>query len=133
MIFIDTNYFLRFLLSDVSSQHQEAKALLSKGAKGEVKLFTSLIVMFEIFWVFVASYHKTKPEVIEIMRNVNRLSFIRFEERGIIEEALDIFEVTSLEFEDCYNWAYARKHNMTEYASFDKKLVKVIRASEGDA
>lgn len=51
MIFVDTNYFLRFLLADQEEQHQTAKALFKKAAIGEVDLFTSLIVFFEVYWV----------------------------------------------------------------------------------
>jgi len=38
MTFVDTNYFLRFLLADVESQHQTAKELFRNAALGKVKL-----------------------------------------------------------------------------------------------
>ena len=51
MIFIDTNYFLRFLLADISSQHNQAKTIFKQAASGKISLFTSAVVIFEIYWV----------------------------------------------------------------------------------
>lgn len=126
MIFIDTNYFLRFLLNDVSSQHELVKELFKKGARGKEKLFTSTIVIFEVFWVLSSFYKKTKQETIKVLRGLLEMSFIKLEESLIFDRALDIYEESSLEFEDCYNIAYAKKNKMTEFASFDKKLVKYL-------
>lgn len=126
MTFVDTNYFLRFLLNDISNQHQQAKILFKKGAAGEVTLFTSVIVIFEVYWVMVATYDKTKAETIEILRNVLALSFIQLEARAVFERALDLFEEKSVELEDCYNLVYANKNNVTDFATFDKKLRKLV-------
>ena len=43
MIFVDTNYFLRFLLKDNKLQHRKAKQLMLDSAQGKLKLFTSII------------------------------------------------------------------------------------------
>ena len=62
MIFIDTNYLLRFLLKDIDSQYLEAKKLLLQAARGEKKVITSTIVFFELFWVLKSYYKKDKTE-----------------------------------------------------------------------
>ena len=56
MIFIDTNYFLRFLLKDNEKQFIEVKKLFEKAILGEIDLYTSLIVIFEIYWVLSSFY-----------------------------------------------------------------------------
>lgn len=126
MIFIDTNYFLRFLLDDVSLQNEKVKELFKKGAAGKEKLFTSTVVIFEVFWVLSSFYKKKKHETIKVLRGLLEMSFIKLEESLIFDSALDIYEESSLEFEDCYNIAYAKSNNMTKFASFDKKLVKYL-------
>lgn len=126
MIFIDTNYFLRFLLNDVVSQHQEVKELFKKGAIGKEKLFTSTIVIFEIFWVLSTFYKNSKQEILRVLRGLLEMSFIELEESLILQKALDIYEKSKLEFEDCYNITYAQNNNMTRFASFDKKLNKYL-------
>jgi len=126
MIFIDTNYFLRFLLDDVSSQNEKVKELFKQGAVGREKLFTSTIVIFEVFWVLSSFYKQKKEEIIKILRGLIGMSFINLAEAPIFDRALDIYEESSLEFEDCYNISYAKNNNMTKFASFDKKLVKYL-------
>jgi predicted nucleic-acid-binding protein len=126
MIFIDSNYFLRFLLDDVSLQNVKVKELFKKGAAGKEKLFTSTVVIFEIFWVLSSFYKKKKHEIIKVLRGLLEMSFIKLDESLIFDRALDIYEESSLEFEDCYNIAYAKNNNMTKFASFDKKLVKYL-------
>jgi predicted nucleic-acid-binding protein len=125
VIFVDTNYFLRFLLADIKDQHRQATLLFKKAARGEVKLFSSVIVFFEIYWVFSSFYGKDKKSLIESLRKVLSLSFVNFAERQILKDAVNLFAVKSVEFEDCFNLVYARKSKAKKIASFDKKLVRL--------
>lgn len=127
MTFVDTNYFLRFLLNDISAQHKKAKRLFEQGLNGNKDLFTSVIVFFELYWVFTSFYKKSKVEVIKILCNVLKLSFISFENLDIIEKALELFEDSSLELEDCYNIEFAKSKKYKEFATFDKRLSRLVR------
>ena len=60
MVFVDTNYFLRFLLKDIDNQFKEAKQLFLKSAQGDISLTTSVIVFFEVVWVLRKSFSKDK-------------------------------------------------------------------------
>lgn len=126
MIFVDTNYFLRFFLKDISSQHKKAKTLFQEGAEEKKKLFTNTIVFFEIYWVFSSTYQKNKREVIDILHNFLSLRFIQLEKRNILQESLSLFGKTNLELEDCYHLTYARTRNFTNFATFDQKLINAL-------
>ena len=127
MIFVDTNLFVRYFLKDVLSQFRQVEKLFSDGAKKKKKLFTSTIVIFEIYWLFGSFYEKTKGEVVEILKKTFSLDFIEFEEREILEKALNIFEVSSLDFEDCYNVVYAEERGAKGFRTFDKKLERYLK------
>ena len=127
MIFVDTNYFVRFFLGDIPFQHEKARSLFSEGAKGNKKLFTSTIVIFEIYWLFSSFYEKTKPEVIDILRNTLSLHFIEIREREIITNAIEIYGNSSLDFEDCYNILYSKKEKAKEFLTFDRKLGNFLK------
>lgn len=127
MIFVDTNYFARFLLKDVTSQYIEAEKLFKSGAQGKVKLVTSLVVLFEIYWLFKSFYGKTKPEIIEILQNVLSMNFIQFERSQEFKRALELFARTSLKLEDCYNIAFAKSEGINELKTFDKKLAREFK------
>lgn len=123
MIFVDTNYFLRFLLQDVSSQMQEAKQLFLKNAKGEISLATSIVVFFEVTWVLRKSFYKDKQALINSLMRVLDLK-VELEERVILVESIDLFKESNLSLEDCYNIVFARKQGIKTFKTFDIKLKK---------
>lgn len=123
-IFIDTNYFLRLLIGDIEKQSKAAKQIFRDGAAGKVKLFTSTIVFFEIYWVLSSFYQKKKTELIELLTNILKMSFINLEERELLQEAVKLFKKSNLDLEDSYNLVYAKRNNASKFISFDKKLTK---------
>jgi len=123
-VFLDTNYFLRFLLADVNAQHKKAKELFRKGSTGEVKLVTSIVVFFEIYWVLSSFYGKKKESVVEVLESLLEMSFIKWEARQLLVKTVDVFKSSGIELEDSYNLVFARENKISEMASFDKKLMR---------
>lgn len=122
MTFVDTNYFLRFLIHDDEKQYLVTRSLFEDGALGKVQLFTSLIVVFELKWVLSSFYRKKKQEVIDILTDILSMRFIQLEKSDSLKEAIILFKDTNLDFEDCYNLVYARKMEADSLATFDRKL-----------
>jgi len=135
MIFVDTNYFLRFLLSDIDEQNQlsdideqnqQAKKLFQSAALGKITLFTSLIVFFEVYWVLTSFYKKDKKEVARALKGVLEMSFIKIEERNLLPEVIGLFEKSDLGLEDTFNLAFAKKEKASSFKTFDIKLDKAF-------
>jgi len=125
MIFVDTNYFLRYLVDDNSTQHFETVKFFEKYSKKKKSLSTSVIVFFEIFWTLTNYYQRPKSEAIEILQKlVSKMAFIRFEKKEILEKSLDRAQKGTIGLEDCYNLEWANANDITDIASFDKKLVR---------
>lgn len=127
MTFVDTNYFLRFLLNDISKQHLEAKQLFLEASEGKAKLFTSIIVFFEIYWVFSSYYEKEKLEIVDGLQKILDLKFIILKERQILLNCLAHFKKTNFDLEDCYNFAYAKAKEAKAFKTFDIKLEKEFK------
>lgn len=127
MMFVDTNYFLRFLLADQEEQHKTAKALFKKAAAGAVDLFTSLIVFFEVYWVLSSFYKKDKKELIEKLEGLLSMTFITYQDRDVLAGAVRVFKETPLDLEDAYNLTYASKNGANELKTFDQQLQKVYK------
>ncbi|PIY71125.1 hypothetical protein COY88_02015 [Candidatus Roizmanbacteria bacterium CG_4_10_14_0_8_um_filter_35_28] len=126
MIFVDTNYFLRYFINDGSLQHQEAVSLFLAAGKGEKNLITSIIVVFEIFWILGSVYKLNKLKKISIIQDLLNMTFIKIEERNFLQKSLKIYKTTSLQIEDCYNLIYFYENKIKEMATFDKKLKKIV-------
>ncbi len=124
MMFIDTNYFLRFLLKDINPQHLEAKNLFLSASEGKTALITSIIVFFEIYWVLSSYYERNKTEAANVLEKVLSLNFIELEEREMLFRSLSLFRKTNLDLEDCYNVCYAKSKGIRSFKTFDKKLDK---------
>jgi len=122
MIFVDTNYFLRFLVKEDILQHRKAVKLFESAAKGNIKLFTSIVVFFEIYWVLTSFYKKEKAHVAELLREILRMNFIKYESGELLVQAVAIFQKTNLDLEDAYNLLYAKKLKAKKFLTFDKKL-----------
>ena len=126
MIFVDTNYFLAWLLEERDEQHRQAKDLFQAAAAGKKKLVSSVIVFFEVYWVLKSFYSKNKQEVMPVLNNLLKLSFIKWESRDLLVEAMVTFDKTSLDLEDSYNLAFIRKKKIKAVKTFDKQLLKKL-------
>ena len=124
MVFIDTNFFLRFFLKDIKDQYLKAKDIFVKGARRENELITSTIVVFEVFWVLSSFYHYSREEVSKIIKNILKMTFIQINERFLLLEALDIFDKTNLSLGDSYDIAFSRALGIKVFKTFDTKLGK---------
>ncbi len=127
MKFVDTNYFLRFLLNDINKQHLEAKRLFLEASEGKVKLFTSTIVFFEIYWVLSSYYEKNKQEVVEALQKILDLKFIALKERQILSNCLARFKKANFDLEDCYNVVCAKARVALDFKTFDVNLEKEFK------
>lgn len=127
MVFVDTNYFLRFLLKDIEEQARKAAELFEKGALGKIQLFTSTIVFFEVYWVLSSSYAKEKSQVIPLLLDILSMDYIQFENGHLLGETLHIFEKNTLSLVDSFNLVFAQANSASSFATFDKKLISKFK------
>lgn len=130
MIFVDTNYFLRFLIRDVEEQYQEVRKLFGKGISKETKLFTSVVVFFEIYWVLSSFYKEDKQELVEKLAKILEMKFIQLKERESLEKAIQLFKNKNLSLEDAFNLVFSKKNKALKFATFDKKLSKIFKSQD---
>ena len=125
--FIDTNYFLRLFIKDNRSQHLTVYRLFQKAIKNEVKLTTSIIVFFELYWVLKSFYKKDKKKCVFFLEKILQMSFLEIENPEILLAAITLYKNFNLDLEDCYNIVYYKIKNIDKFASFDKKVLKLIK------
>lgn len=122
MIFVDTNFFLRFLLFDVDSQYQEAKKLFIDASDGKTSLATSLVVIFEVYWVLLGQFKNDKQKVINVLETLFKLRFIDMEDFDLLSESLELYKITNIGLVDVFNMVYAKSKKASDFKTFDKKL-----------
>ena len=126
MTFIDTNYFLRFLIMDQVKQFSQVRKLFDQGAKGEIDLFSSEVVFFELYWVLHSFYRYSKEQLVLSLTQILEMSFIKFDNSDRLIRTLELFKIHNLDLEDCYNLVFATENQAKNFASFDVKLQKIF-------
>lgn len=126
MTFVDTNYFLRFLLGDNISQQEETKQIFLQAAEGKIELFTSLVVVFEIYWVLSSFYQRQKEEISKTLTDILNLEFIVLEEKEILRKAILFYKESNFDLEDSFNLTFAQFKKAKAFKTFDTKLQKVF-------
>lgn len=137
MIFVDANYFLRFLLQDIKDQYLISKKLFLEAAREEIELVTSTTVFFEVYFVLKSSYFKNKSaenrlNLAEALFELLKLN-LELEDRTILFEALDYYQELNLELEDCYHLAFAKQVKARDFKTFDLKLAKAFAKEINEA
>lgn len=124
MMFVDANIFLRFFITENSPQHDGAVKLFQEAAEGKHKLFTSLIVFFEVYWVAVSFYGLQKSAIVQMLLDILKMEFVELSERSLLLSAILIYEETSFGLEDAYHLVFAKANKATAFKTFDTKLLK---------
>lgn len=125
--FVDTNYFLRLFIKDNGDQYDTVYDLFKQAIEGRVHLSTSVVVFFEIYWVLSSFYNDDKKQAIGILRKVLQMDFLSIENKALLRASLELFEITSIEPEDCYNVIYLKSTSLSNFATFDKKVLSVLK------
>jgi predicted nucleic-acid-binding protein len=125
--FIDTNYFLRLLLKDDEKQFNKVYLTFQQAVNQEIKIFTSTIVFFEIYWVLSSFYKKNKLKIIKYLKKILRMDFLEIENRLTLQQTLVLFDQYNLDLEDCYNISYAKYNDADKFLTFDKKINHLLK------
>lgn len=120
--FVDTNYFVRFLLKDQPKQLKKAESFLLRGARKELNLFTSTLVIFEVYWILTSYYKKTKEEALAGLAKILKLRFIEIGGRETLTKAVFLCRESGLTLEDCHHLFYTLENKGQDLATFDRKL-----------
>ncbi len=69
---VDTNVFIRYLTDDDREKADRVEALLSRAAKGEIRLVTTELVIAEVVWVLESSYGLKNADITPIRGRLHR-------------------------------------------------------------
>ncbi len=120
--FVDANYFLSYFLNRDLSQQLTVIKLFEKASQNEIKLITSTLVVFEVYWTLRSFYKLPFSVVKKTIVQLIKMSFIDINDRDILMQALVIFTSYSVGLEDCYHQIYAKYNQANSIATFDQKL-----------
>ena len=125
--FVDTNVLLRYFTRDDDQRSPQALALLQRVERGEERVATSPIVIFEAVFILDRTYGVPRARIHALVKPVLELVGVSVPDKPLLLEALDRFAVASrkLSFADLYIALDARSRGITEIYSWDKGFDRI--------
>lgn len=125
MIGIDTNILLRLWLNDAPAQNKRIDALLAEHGSTPGSLLVSDVVLAEAMWTLRSAYEQDKPAQLIAMHSLLDEAAFAFEDRGVVERAVGMFEQSSCGFADCLIAARHHRLGCEFTATFDRAMRKL--------
>src|SRR5919199_2489754 len=104
--FLDTNVLLRYLTRDDEEKAQRALALLTRVERGEEKLVTSAMVIFETVFTLQHTYKVPRERIRASMGDIIAFPGLSLPAKRLYLRALELYATTRLSFADAYNAAF---------------------------
>jgi predicted nucleic acid-binding protein len=124
--FLDSNIFLRPIVKDDLQKVKECENLFEKIKKGELKVFTSNLVLAEIVWVCSSFYEIRKEAILKILKSILKFKNLKIIDKFDTFLAIELFENYNVKFIDALiasNPAIFKKEVVV--VSYDKEFDKI--------
>lgn len=120
--FVDTNVFIRLLAADDLEKTGRCLALFQRAERGNVHLVASESVIAEVVYVLSSPslYRLPRAEVARLVRPLLELKGLRVEHKSSVLDALDLYERSNLNFEDCLSVEHVRREGLEGIYSYDR-------------
>lgn len=123
--FLDTNILLRYLTRDDEHKACRALALLNNVERGEEKVVTSPMVIFEIVFTLEKRYRIPRERIRDSLRDILSLRGLELANKHLYEHALDLYANKNISFADAFNATYMKSRGVSEIYSFDSDFDKL--------
>src|SRR5437879_773803 len=103
--FLDTNLLVRYLTRDDEQKARRALALLQRLERGEERVRSTVIVIFETVFTLQRYYKVPKPRIRELMVPIIALRGLHLPNKSLLVRALDVYVERNISFADAYHAA----------------------------
>lgn len=125
MLGIDTNVFVRLLISDDPEQTRRARKLIDQCVARDEPVLVSLLVLIETEWVLRSRYELNRRTTLSLFRAALEAHELSFEDEPAVEEALFHWKDSACGLSDCLIAAHNRRLGCRATATFDSKAARL--------
>lgn len=122
--FIDTNYFLRFILGDVPEKKIKVKEMFQKAKIGEIKIVVIPEIIFEIEFILRKQKKIPRKDIASHLFSIINASYFEVRNRNSIARAVNLYEKINIDLVDLFLWCQAQE-DFAEVLSFDEDFKKL--------
>lgn len=124
MIGLDTNILVRYLTKDDPDQVRKVRELF-KSSQNHERVFVSLVVMVELFWVLQRQYRLPRHQISKGIGRLLEVREIAIQDRGLVVQALEQFN-EGADFADALIADLNKKAGCSHTVTFDKTASKQL-------
>jgi uncharacterized protein len=121
---VDTNILLRYFTRDDEAKAQRVLELLTRVERGEEKVETSIIVIFETVYTLQRLYAVPRSQIRELLTRVLELRGFQLPNKRLCEQALELYANSNVSFADAYHVVYLKSRPTSELYSWDTDFDK---------
>ena len=125
MIFLDSNIFLRYFLKENELVFRRLEKLFSEIISGNIIGVANAMIIAEVVWVLSRSYKWNKEKICDNIEFILITPNIRFKDKAILVNAVNVYEEKNIGFIDAYNYSYMKANGIDEIYSFDRDFDKL--------
>lgn len=122
--YANTNIIVRFLTNDPKEQADAVRRFLEEAQSDKIDLYVCDLVAAEVVYVLQSFYRTPRDKIADSLKSFFSLPAIEVERKEIINQALDIYSTTTIDFFDAYLAARARSSENPIF-TFDKDFSKI--------
>ncbi|HEY4521095.1 MAG TPA: PIN domain-containing protein [Candidatus Paceibacterota bacterium] len=130
--FIDTNVILRFFVRDNERMYNECKAFFGRIEKGEIRAYTSAIVLLELAYVLLRTYRYSRAEAATVLSRIFSLRNLALVERTNARSALELWKQHGIKYGDCLIASQIPKNSVLVTYDAEFKKIEGLRAMTPD-
>jgi predicted nucleic acid-binding protein len=123
--FLDTTIILRYLTRDDVDKAEKALALLLRVERGEEKVMTSPLVIFETIFTLQKMYRVPRQKISELMLPIIFLRGLHLPDKEVYQRAFDLYLTRNISFVDAYNASYMLTEEISDIYSWDIDFDKI--------
>lgn len=123
--FLDTNILLRHLLGDHPDHSPRATAYIDRIERGQIRVRTSITVVFEAVYVLERPFRRSKAKIREGVFDVIELPGIILPEKREVGAAFARYVELNIPFADAYHAVLCLERTPAVIISFDRDFDRV--------
>lgn len=120
---VDTNVLLRFLRLDDPKSTPTAMELFRSAHAGKTLLLIDAVIIAEAVWVLATAFKTPRRLIAQKLTELMSQEWIECPEKELIQDALEQFWKSSLDYIDCWLLVRATSFGIS-LETFDKRLKK---------
>ena len=123
--FLDTNILMRYFTGEDERKAEHALNLLTRVERGEERIITSSLVIFETIFTLQSFYKVPRQRIKELVLPIIALRGLHLPDKDIYYHAFDLYVTKNISFADAYNAAYMFSEEVYNIYSWDRDFDKI--------